>query len=213
MKQWGCFRLISYTVAKRIFDLVLAVILLVVFFPLLVILAVLVCRKMGAPVIFKQERPGLEGKIFSLYKFRTMKEMLDEQGKVAGDEERLTEFGRKLRKYSLDELPQLYNVLKGEMSFVGPRPLLVEYLERYTPEQARRHEVKPGITGWAQIKGRNAISWDEKFSYDLWYVDNCNFWLDLKILRLTVSDVLRAEGISSAGSATMPEYLGSKREE
>jgi sugar transferase EpsL len=153
----------------------------------------------------------LRGKPFNLYKFRTMKDSRDEAGQLLPDEERLTALGCKLRNYSLDELPQLINVVRGELSFVGPRPLLMQYLDRYTPEQARRHEVKPGITGWAQVNGRNAISWDEKFKLDVWYVDNRSIWLDLKILWLTVVKVLRSEGISGEGSATMSEFMGSDK--
>lgn len=172
--------------------------------------SILVRWKLGSPIIFKQQRPGLHGKPFYLYKFRTMTDERDEKGELFPDHVRLTPFGQFLRKYSLDELPQLFNVLKGDISLVGPRPLLMEYLELYTPEQARRHEVKPGITGWAQVNGRNAISWEEKFKLDVWYVDHQSFWLDLKILFLTVLKVLRSEGISQQGHVTMEKFTGMK---
>ena len=196
--------------AKRVFDFTGGVVLLILTAPVIIILAVLISINMGPPVFFRQERPGLGGKPFYLLKFRTMNNMFDGQGKLLPDEQRLTRLGKRLRKCSLDELPQLINVLKGDISFVGPRPLLMQYLDRYTPEQARRHEVKPGITGWAQVNGRNAISWDEKFRYDVWYVDNRSFWLDLKILWLTLLKFLKAEGISGEGSATMREFMGYK---
>lgn len=170
--------------------------------------AILVRYKLGSPILFKQQRPGLHGKPFYLYKFRTMTDERDENGKLLPDHLRLTSFGKFLRKYSLDELPQLFNVLKGDISLVGPRPLLMEYLELYTPEQARRHEVKPGITGWAQVNGRNAISWEEKFKLDVWYVDNRTFWLDIKILFLTVIKVLKKEGINQSEYVTMEKFAG-----
>ena len=163
---------------------------------------------MGSPVFFRQIRPGYKGEPFLLYKFRTMNDAKDSQGNALADELRLTRVGKWIRKYSLDEFPQLINVLKGELSFVGPRPLLMEYLPRYTAEQARRHDVKPGITGWAQVNGRNALTWEEKFALDVWYVDNFSFWLDMKILWITFLKVLKAEGISQEGSATMPEFKG-----
>ncbi len=165
---------------------------------------------MGRPIFFKQVRPGLYGKPFVLYKFRTMLDLRDQTGKMLPDERRLTSFGRWLRSTSLDELPVLFNVLKGDMSLVGPRPLLMEYLDRYTTEQARRHEVKPGITGWAQINGRNAISWEEKFALDVWYVDNWSLLLDFRIIFLTILKVLKHEGISADGHVTMPEFKGSR---
>ncbi len=165
---------------------------------------------MGRPIFFKQARPGLYGKPFVLYKFRTMLDLRDQTGKMLPDERRLTSFGRWLRSTSLDELPVLFNVLKGDMSLVGPRPLLMEYLDRYTTEQARRHEVKPGITGWAQINGRNAISWEEKFALDVWYVDNWSLLLDFRIIFLTILKVLKHEGISADGHVTMPEFKGSR---
>jgi len=197
---------------KRTFDLLVSLILLILLSPLLLVIAVLVRIKLGRPVLFSQERPGLHGKLFRLFKFRTMRDLRGPEGRLLPDDERLTKFGRFLRASSLDELPELFNVLKGEMSLVGPRPLLVAYLERYTPEQARRHEVLPGITGWAQVNGRNALSWEAKFKLDVWYVDNRSFWLDLKILFLTVWKALKREGISAPGSATAPEFMGSETE-
>jgi len=197
------------SIIKRLFDVLLACIGLAILSPIMILVAFLVRVNMGAPVLFRQVRPGLHGRLFVLYKFRTMKDSRDERGKLLPDEQRLTAFGRFLRSTSLDELPELFNVLKGDMSLVGPRPLLPQYLDRYTPEQARRHEVKPGITGWAQVNGRNALSWEKKFALDVWYVDNWSLWLDLKILASTVWKVLRREGISAEGSATMPEFMGS----
>lgn len=176
--------------------------------PVLVVLAVLVRRKLGSPVLFRQQRPGLNGKIFTMYKFRTMTDKRDGEGNLLPDEDRLPSFGKFLRSTSLDELPELINVLKGDMSLVGPRPLLVQYLPRYSTFQARRHEVRPGITGWAQVNGRNAISWEEKFSLDVWYVDNASFILDLKILWITVLKIMKREGISQEGQATMSEFSG-----
>jgi len=197
---------------KRLFDLLVSLLLLLVLSPLLLILALLVWLKHGRPVLFAQPRPGYKGRIFKLYKFRSMRDLRDPQGNLLPDEQRLTRFGKFLRASSLDELPELCNVLKGEMSLVGPRPLLVQYLERYTPEQARRHDVLPGITGWAQVNGRNALSWESKFKLDVWYVDNRTFWLDLKILFLTLWKALKREGISAPGSATAPEFMGSEKE-
>jgi sugar transferase EpsL len=197
---------------KRAFDLTLSILLLIILTPLITIAGLLILLMMGRPVIFKQLRPGLHEKPFYLFKFRTMEDLRDTtSGDLLPDDERLTVLGSKLRKYSLDELPQLINVVSGDLSFVGPRPLLMQYLERYSPEQARRHDVKPGITGWAQVNGRNAISWEEKFEHDVWYVDNQTLWLDLRILWLTVIKVLRAEGISGEGSATMSEFMGEKK--
>ena len=195
---------------KRLIDIVAATMLLVILFPLLFILAVLIRVTMGTPVLFKQKRPGLHGKPFTMYKFRTMTDERDAQGNLLPDEQRLTRLGRFLRSTSLDELPELINVLKGEMSLVGPRPLLMKYLNRYTPEQLRRHEVKPGITGWAQVNGRNAISWEERFQLDIWYVDHWNLWLDLKILLTTLVKVFRREGIGHGSHATMPEFRGQR---
>jgi lipopolysaccharide/colanic/teichoic acid biosynthesis glycosyltransferase len=189
-----------------VFDVVVSATALVVLAPVMGLIALAVWRTMGRPVLFRQVRPGLHGKPFVMYKFRTMRDLRDAEGKLLPDEARLTPFGRWLRSTSLDELPELLNVLRGEMSLVGPRPLLMEYLDRYTPEQARRHEVKPGITGWAQIHGRNNLSWDERFKLDVWYVDNWSLWLDLKILWRTLWMVLRREGISAQGHATMPRF-------
>jgi len=199
-------------IIKRLFDLLVSLLLLVLLSPVLLVIAVLVRIKLGKPVLFSQERPGLHGRLFRLYKFRTMRDLRGPDGRLLPDEERLTKFGRFLRASSLDELPELFNVLKGEMSLVGPRPLLVAYLDRYTPEQARRHEVLPGITGWAQVNGRNALSWEAKFKLDVWYVDNQSFWLDLKILFLTLWKALKREGISAPGSATAPEFMGSDKD-
>ncbi len=178
--------------------------------PLLIVIGIAIRVKLGSPVFFVQERPGLAGYPFTLYKFRTMTDAKDSEGRLLSDVVRLTRFGFFLRRTSLDELPQLFNVLRGDISLVGPRPLLMDYLSRYTPEQARRHEVKPGITGWAQVNGRNAISWEEKFKLDVWYVDNRSFWLDIKILWLTVSKVIKSEGISQRGHVTTEKFLGDK---
>lgn len=196
---------------KRVFDLVLAILALVVFGPLLVLLAICVRLRIGSSVLFRQERPGLHGKPFTLLKFRTMTDAGDASGNLLPDAERLIDFGRFLRSTSLDELPELISVLRGEMSLVGPRPLLMQYLPRYTREQARRHEVKPGITGWAQVNGRNAITWEEKFALDVWYVDHLSLALDVRILCRTLWQVAKREGISRDGHATMPEFVGSKK--
>ena len=196
---------------KRLFDLAVVLIALPLWLPLLAVLALLVRVKLGSPVLFAQTRPGLDGKPFKLVKFRTMTDERDASGALLPDSQRLTTFGRWLRSTSLDELPELWNVLKGEMSLVGPRPLLVEYLPLYTLHQRRRHEVLPGITGWAQVNGRNAISWEEKFDYDVWYVDNRSLALDLRILAMTAAKTLRREGISGAGEATMSRFEGSAR--
>lgn len=193
-------------IIKSVLDRVIAAFALLILSPLMSILAIAIYIQMGRPIFFTQTRPGKNARIFTFYKFRTMTDYRDIQGNLLPDEKRLTAFGQFLRKTSLDELPQLWNVLKGDMSFVGPRPLLVRYLDRYTPEQARRHEVKPGITGLAQIKGRNAISWEEKFKLDVWYVDNWSLWLDLKILYLTVFKVLQQEGISQQGYISSEEF-------
>jgi len=197
-----------YLILKRLIDIVGAFVGLTLLAPFLLVIVVLIKLKMGESVIFAQQRPGLHGKPFTLYKFRTMTDARDVDGNLLPDEKRLTSFGQFLRRTSLDELPELLNVLCGDMSLVGPRPLLMQYLDRYTPEQARRHEVRPGITGWAQINGRNALSWEEKFELDVWYVDNLSLWLDLKILMLTIWKVLRREGISQDGCATMEEFRG-----
>lgn len=196
---------------KRVFDFVSACLGLVLISPAFLVIAALVRVKLGSPILFKQQRPGLHGKPFYVFKFRTMTDERDSSDKLLPDHVRLTPFGRLMRKYSLDELPQLFNVLRGDLSLVGPRPLLMEYLSLYTPEQARRHEVMPGITGWAQINGRNAISWEDKFALDIWYVDNRSFWLDIKILWMTVKKVLYSDGISQEGHATMPEFQGGNK--
>lgn len=195
---------------KRLFDISAAALALLILSPVLAIVAWQINRIMGSPVLFRQIRPGLNGKPFEMIKFRTMKDAVDAQGNPLPDSERLTPFGQFLRSSSLDELPELWNVLKGDMSLVGPRPLLMEYLPLYTPEQYRRHEVRPGVTGWAQINGRNALSWEEKFRLDVWYVDNRSLWLDIKILFLTVKKVVVRDGISADGEATMPKFTGSR---
>jgi sugar transferase EpsL len=202
-----------YLVVKRCIDIIAAGLGLIVLSPLLVVTAFAVSIRMGSPVVFKQMRPGLHGRSFNMYKFRTMTDERDANGALLADEQRLTRLGRFLRSTSLDELPELFNVLKGDMSLVGPRPLLIQYLDRYTLEQARRHEVKPGITGWAQVNGRNAITWEEKFALDVWYVDNQSLWLDMRILAMTVVQVFRREGISAAGEATMTEFKGNYEEQ
>lgn len=193
---------------KRAFDVSVAVAALLLLSPLLLMIAVAVRYSMGSPVLFRQLRPGLAGRPFALVKFRTMRETVDCDGNALPDEKRMTPIGRWLRKTSLDELPELWNVLKGEMSVVGPRPLLLEYVQLYSPEQARRHQVKPGITGWAQVNGRNAISWEQKLAYDVWYVDHASFWLDLRILCASVVTVLAAEGISQPGRETVEKFRG-----
>ena len=194
--------------SKRILDLVITVPGLILISPLILILTVLVRVQHGSPVLFSQVRPGYQGKLFTLRKFRTMSDTRDSQGNLLPDEERLTPLGRFLRASSLDELPELINILKGEMSLIGPRPLLVQYLERYSPEQARRHEVLPGMTGWAQVNGRNAITWEDKFRLDVWYVDHWSLILDIKILGQTFIKVIKREGISQPGHATAEEFLG-----
>jgi lipopolysaccharide/colanic/teichoic acid biosynthesis glycosyltransferase len=195
---------------KRLFDLLASALGLLLLAVPLAVLVWQVRRKLGSPVLFTQVRPGLHGKPFRMVKFRTMTDERDASGILLPDAQRLTPFGRFLRSSSLDELPELLNVLRGEMSLVGPRPLLMEYLPLYSPEQARRHEVRPGITGWAQVNGRNAISWEDKFKLDVWYVDICSLLLDIKILWLTVKKVLVRDGISAAGEATMPRFEGDK---
>jgi sugar transferase EpsL len=197
---------------KRLFDIISSVAGLIVISPLLVALAVLVRLIIGSPILFRQQRPGFGGKAFVIYKFRTMTDKRDASGNLLPDEQRLPAFGRFLRSTSFDELPELFNVLKGDMSIVGPRPLMMKYLGRYSPEQARRHEVKPGITGWAQINGRNAISWEDKFRLDVWYVDNRTFWLDMKIIIKSFWMVIVREGITQQGRATMDEFMGTKQQ-
>jgi sugar transferase EpsL len=197
---------------KRWFDLLLTVPGFVVISPLIGLIALLVRLQLGRPVLFKQVRPGLHGKPFTIYKFRTMTDARDQNGKLLPDALRLTKLGRFLRATSLDEFPELWNVIKGDMSLVGPRPLLMQYLDRYTPEQARRHEVKPGVTGWAQVNGRNAIAWEDKFQLDVWYVDHHSVFLDIRILLMTLLKVFRREGIAAAGEATMQEFMGSRKD-
>jgi lipopolysaccharide/colanic/teichoic acid biosynthesis glycosyltransferase len=196
---------------KRLFDFIIAFNVILVLMPIIIIVAVLIRFKLGSPILFTQARPGLNGKSFKMMKFRTMLDAVDKKGNQLPDDQRMTEFGSFLRSASLDELPGLINVIKGDMSLVGPRPLLVEYLALYSSEQAKRHNVRPGITGWAQVNGRNAISWEEKFSFDVWYVHNQTFWLDIKILFLTVKKVLFKEGISAEGEVTMPKFTGSSK--
>lgn len=193
---------------KRLFDVVVAFSALVLLSPVLLLLFVLVRVKLGSPVLFRQQRPGLNGKVFEMYKLRTMTDAVDAAGNQLSDAQRMTAFGAVLRSTSLDELPELWNVLKGDMSLVGPRPLLVEYLALYSPEQARRHLVRPGITGWSQVNGRNAISWEKKFELDVWYVDHQSFWLDCRILLMTVLKVFKREGISSEGVVTTEKFTG-----
>lgn len=197
---------------KRTFDLVVSISAFIVLLPVLLIIGWLIHSKMGGNVIFMQRRPGLHGKPFNIIKFKTMNDAKDEKGRLLPDSERLTGLGKILRSTSLDELPELINVIFGDMSLVGPRPLLMQYLQRYSSEQARRHEVRPGITGWAQVNGRNAISWEDKFKLDVWYVDNHNLLLDLKILFMTVAKVFKRDGISQPGEATAKEFMGSGEE-
>lgn len=194
---------------KRFFDLFFIIVSFPLLIPVFVFMLLLVMKNVGSPVFFRQARPGLKEKVFEIIKFRSMLDAVDHHGNALPDSDRLTSFGKKLRSASLDELPGLWNVIKGDMSLVGPRPLLVEYLPLYSKEQARRHDVRPGITGWAQVNGRNAISWEEKFKLDVWYVDNQSFWLDIKILFLTVQKVLFRDGVSAEGEATMPKFTGS----
>lgn len=195
---------------KRIFDLFLALLMFILMSPLLLVLALAIRVLMGSPVVFRQKRPGLSGRPFTIFKFRTMTDARDSQGTLLPDSERLTPLGRFLRSTSLDELPEIFNVIRGDMSLVGPRPLRMEYLKLYTPEQARRHDVRPGITGWAQINGRNELTWEERFELDTWYVDNVSFWLDVKILLLTIPSVVSRRGISAKGHATMYKFAGSQ---
>lgn len=197
---------------KSLFDKTLALFLIILFSPIYIVVSLLIFFKMGSPILFRQKRPGYKEKIFGIYKFRTMTNEKDEFGNLLPDDKRLVGIGKFIRSTSLDELPQLFNVLKGEMSFVGPRPLLEEYLPLYNEKQKRRHDVKPGITGWAQVNGRNAISWEQKFDYDVWYVDNQSFWLDIKILWLTFLKVVKRSDISSSTSSTMEKFTGSKNE-
>lgn len=193
---------------KRLFDLILVIPALCLLLPLLLIVAVLVYLKLGAPILYRQQRPGWNGDPFTIVKFRTMIDAVDIKGNPLPDAQRLTPLGRFLRSTSLDELPELFNVLHGKMSLVGPRPLLIEYLERYTPAQMRRHQVKPGLTGWAQINGRNNLTWEQKFTLDVWYVDHLSFWLDIKIIMLTIWRLLQRDGINHPGHVTMEEFKG-----
>ncbi len=195
---------------KRFFDIAVSGLLLVLLSPLLAFLALLVRRRLGSPVLFRQRRPGKDAKPFEMLKFRTMTDAHGPDGALLADAERLTAFGRFLRSTSLDELPELWNVLRGDMSLVGPRPLLMEYLPLYSPEQARRHEVRPGITGWAQVNGRNALSWEQKFTLDAWYVDHRSLWLDMRIIGMTIAKVLSRSGISAEGEATMPRFTNGR---
>lgn len=193
-------------IVKRFFDLILTIPALIILSPVLALLALLIRLKLGSPILFGQQRPGQHGKPFTLFKFRTMTDARDQKGNILPDAKRLTTFGQFLRRRSLDELPEFFNVLKGDMSLVGPRPLLMQYLGRYSPEQARRHEVKPGITGWAQVNGRNALTWEQKFEHDVWYVDNWSIWLDIRIILITVWRIIRKEGINQPGQTTMEEF-------
>ncbi|MDE6862987.1 MAG: sugar transferase [Eubacterium sp.] len=202
-----------YKCVKRFFDIVSSLFAIIILAIPMMILAILIRVKLGGPVLFKQERPGKDGKIFTLIKFRTMTNQCDENGELLPDEVRLTKFGAFLRSTSLDELPELFNILKGDMSVIGPRPLLVQYLPRYNEHQAQRHLVSPGLTGWAQVNGRNAISWEQKFDYDVEYVENMNLFLDIKIIFMTVINVIKKDGISSETSATMEEFMGTEEKE
>lgn len=202
-----------YKYIKRFFDIISSLLAIIILSPVLAVTAVLVRIKLGSPVLFKQERPGKGEKIFTLYKFRTMTDEKDENGELLPDEVRLTKFGQFLRSTSLDELPELFNILKGDMSVIGPRPLLVRYLPRYNAHQKRRHEVRPGLSGWAQVNGRNTVSWEDKFNMDVEYVDNYSLLMDIKILLMTVVNVLKHDGISSETSVTMEEFMGNEEKE
>ncbi|MFV0453628.1 MAG: sugar transferase [Pseudomonas sp.] len=200
----------SLPAVKRLFDILASAFGLLLLSPVIGIVAWLIRRKLGSPVLFRQVRPGLHGKPFEMIKFRTMRDAVDALGNPLPDSERMTPFGSFLRSTSLDELPELWNVLKGDMSLVGPRPLLMEYLPLYSPEQSRRHDVRPGVTGWAQVNGRNALSWEDKFWLDVWYVDNRSFWLDLKVIFMTINKVVVRDGISGEGEATMSKFTGNR---
>lgn len=202
-----------YKYIKRFFDIVSSLLAIIVLSPVLIISAFLVRIKLGSPILFKQERPGKDEKLFTLYKFRTMTDEKDENGELLSDEARLTKFGQFLRSTSIDELPELFNILKGDMSVIGPRPLLVRYLPRYDEHQKRRHEVRPGLSGWAQVNGRNTVTWEDKFNMDVEYVDNYSIVMDIKILIMTVINVLKRDGISSETSATMEEFMGNEEKE
>lgn len=201
-----------YQALKRAFDLTMAAVAILVLAPLLAVVALLVFLKLGGPVLYKQVRPGLHGKPFELFKFRSMIDAYDDEGEPLPNDQRITPFGQMLRSLSLDELPELWNIFKGDMSFVGPRPLLMDYLPLYNERQSRRHEVRPGLTGWSQINGRNSLSWEEKFEFDIWYVENASFGLDIKIILMTFLTVLRREGISHEGDVAMPRFRGSGNE-
>jgi sugar transferase EpsL len=196
---------------KRLFDLIAVTLGLIIISPILLIITLFVWMLHGTPILFRQQRPGYKGHPFFIYKFRTMTDSRDPSGAMLPDEKRLTRFGKFLRATSLDELPELFNVFKGEMTLVGPRPLLMQYLERYSPEQARRHDVYPGLTGWAQVNGRNALTWEDKFKLDVWYVDHWSLWLDIKILFMTIGKVFKREGISQPGYATAEEFMGNTK--
>jgi sugar transferase EpsL len=198
-------------IIKRIMDYILTLPILIILSPVFITLFIIIRIHLGKPVIFKQKRPGYKRSIFTIMKFRSMRDICDESGELLPDDMRLTNLGRFLRSYSLDELPELVNILKGDMSLVGPRPLLVEYLDRYTAEQVRRHDVLPGITGWAQVNGRNALTWEDKFALDLWYVDHWSLWLDIKILFMTLGKVIKKEGVTHPGNATMEKFMGSPK--
>lgn len=200
----------GYPISKRIFDLFAATLAFILLWPFILLTALSVRIFLGTPILFRQKRPGYKGQPFFVYKFRTMSSASDSAGNLLPDVQRLTRFGRFLRAISLDELPELFNILRGEMSLVGPRPLLMEYLGRYSPEQMRRHDTYPGLTGWAQVNGRNAITWQDKFTLDVWYVDNWSFWLDIKIIFLTLSKVIKREGITQPGQATTEYFMGNK---
>ena len=193
-------------VIKRLLDILFSLLVLVLFSPILILISLLVLITLGTPILFRQKRPGYKSKIFEIFKFRTMRSGLDQDGNPLPDEQRITSLGKALRSISLDELPEVINILRGEMSWVGPRPLLVEYLDRYNTEQIRRHDVLPGLTGWAQIHGRNVLTWEDKFTLDVWYVDNWSLWLDIKIIAMTIWKILKREGISHPGQATMAEF-------
>ena len=194
--------------SKRLFDIIFSLLAIIILSPILLLIAIIIRIFIGTPILFKQQRPGYQAAPFHIYKFRTMTNRLDPSGSLLPDAQRLTSLGNFLRAFSLDELPELFNILRGEMSFVGPRPLLMEYLPLYSPEQARRHDVIPGLTGWAQVNGRNAITWADKFKYDVWYVDHWSFWLDMKIILMTVLKVFKREGISQEGQATTEYFKG-----
>jgi lipopolysaccharide/colanic/teichoic acid biosynthesis glycosyltransferase len=210
--MWQSLNVLYAQRGKRFFDLTTAFFILIFSMPIVALVALVIRWKLGPPVLFRQQRPGLHSQIFVLWKFRTMSDARDTHGRLLSDADRLSSFGRWLRSLSLDELPELLNVLQGHMSLVGPRPLLMQYLTRYTPEQRRRHDVRPGITGWAQVNGRNTITWEQKFAFDVWYVDHISLWLDVKILALTIWQVCTRRGINEPGQATVQEFIGKPQE-